>query len=102
MNNQQNANPNSTVRPTATSVSIGDPVGLNPTATPTASVVTTPQATSTVSASARPAASATRGTGSERKRSMTPRCESSATPAAAFMPENSTPVTTKPGTRKST
>ena len=57
------------------SVSVSGPAGRNPTAKPTASVVTMPQATSTVSASARPAASVTRGIGSDRRRSMTPRCD---------------------------
>ena len=37
-----------------------------------------------------------------RSRSKSPPSLSSATPLAALMPWNSTPVTTKPGTRKST
>ena len=73
-----------------------------PTRKPMAVVMTRPQVSRAVSASARPASSAGRDTGSERSRSKKPFSTSSATPAAAPMPENSTPVTTKPGTRKST
>jgi hypothetical protein len=67
-----------------------------------ATVMTRPQVTSAVSARARPPSSAVRDTGSDRRRSKNPLSMSSATPAAAPMPEKSTPVTTKPGTRKST
>ena len=102
MNSHVNAKPNTTTRKNAMSESVTDPAGRNPTANPIAVVTAAPQATRTVSASARPAATAVRGIGKERRRSTTPVWMSSATPAAAPVPANSTPVTTYPGTRKST
>ena len=62
----------------------------------------TPQATSAVSAPTRPDTIDSRRIGRLRNRSKSPPSLSSATPLAALMPWNRTPVTTKPGTRKST
>ena len=71
-------------------------------AKPIAVVMARPQASTPVSASVRPASNAPRDTGSDRSRSKKPCSTSSATPAAVPVPANSTLVTTKPGTRKST
>ena len=73
-----------------------------PTANPAAVITTTPQATSAVSAPTRPDTIDSSLIGRLRKRSKSPPSLSSATPLAALMPWNSTPVTTNPGTRKST
>ena len=73
-----------------------------PTANPTAVMTTTPQATSAESAPTRPVTMAMSRMGRLRSRSKRPPSWSSATPLAALMPWKSTPVTTKPGTRKST
>ena len=94
MNIHVNENPNTTTSTNANTLPAGVPAGRKPTANPIAVVIAAPHTTSAVSARARPPATANRGIGSDRRRSMTPCWRSSATPAAAPIPENSTPVTT--------
>jgi hypothetical protein len=55
-----------------------------------------------VSAATRATSTELRGIGSDRNRSTNPSLTSSAIAVAVPMPVNSTPVATKPGTRKST
>ncbi len=94
MNIHVNEKPKMITSRKANSAPATEPWGRNPTAKPIAVVTAAPHATSTVSARARPPATANRGIGSERRRSTTPCWRSSATPEAAPIPENSTPVTT--------
>ena len=90
------------VRPKAATASAVVPVTRKPTAKPATVMTTTPQATSAVSAPTRPETMESSRMGRLRSRSKSPPSLSSATPLAALMPWKSTPVTTKPGTRKST
>ena len=85
------------VRPRAATASTVVPVTRKPTAKPAAVMTTTPQATSAVSAPTRPETMESSRMGKLRNRSKSPPSLSSATPLAALMPWNSTPVTTKPG-----
>ena len=90
------------VSPSAASASAVEPPTRKPTAKPTAVMTNTPQATSAESAPTRPVMMDSNRMGRERNRSKSPPSRSSATPLAALMPWKSTPVTTNPGTRKST
>jgi hypothetical protein len=99
---QSKAKPNSTQSPNAARPAATDPWVRNPTANPRAVATARPQVSRAVSARPRPAITATRGIGRERSRSKKPCSMSSATPAAAPMPENRVLVTTTPGTRKAT
>jgi len=75
------------------------PCSRNPTAKAIATVTAEASARIAVSASTRAASTELRGIGSERNRSMNPFSRSSAVATAAPIPENNTPVATKPGTR---
>src|SRR5579871_5963724 len=96
INNHTNANPYRIVSPSAPTLSTTDPAERNPTANPTAVMTTTPHATTDVSASTRPVTIDSRRIGRLRSRSKRPPSRSSATPLAAVIPWNSTPVTTNP------
>src|SRR5262249_2195169 len=100
MNTQAKAKPNSTAIANAAAAALAGASSRNPTAKPIAVVTANAQTSVVVSASARPATADKREIGSDRSRSTKPCSTSSATPAAAPAPTNSTVVTTKPGTRK--
>ncbi len=103
MNSHSNANPNTTHSPNARQRVRRGPVHPEADGEPDRDRDDRgPTRAQAVSASARPARTELRGIGSDFSRSTNPCSRSSATPVAAPMPENSTPVVTNPGTRKST
>lgn len=101
-NTHMKAKPNSVHGPKAARASSTPPCRRNPTAKPMAVVTARPRTSRPVSATARPAMSASRDTGSNRRRSVTPARGLRPPRDDTLLPVNRTLVTTQPGTRKST
>ena len=98
-NSHSKAKPKTITSPNAASPSRMLPWSRNPTANAIATVTAEASARMAVSAITRAASTELRGIGSERSRSTKPCSRSSAVATAAPMPEKSTPVAMKPGTR---
>ena len=77
----------------------GPPCGRNPTSTPTVSITVSPSTLCNRSAIVRPASTAERAIGSDRKRSINPRCKSSAIPTPVVMQAKISVCTKIPGIR---
>ena len=74
---------------------------LKPTIRPTTTTITSDSRFVAMSAIVRPASTAARAIGSERKRSISPRFRSSASPSAVAKPPKAMFWITMPGIRKS-